>query len=77
MIKSALILKKNLIATLPTIKSFLKPKSYGDEVAEFHGKDKPKVGSNHTCLALITIDSAHKKRRKLLSPSVFKRMQIY
>ena len=30
-----------------------KIKSYGDEVTDF-----PKVGSNHTCLAVISLDSA-------------------
>ena len=36
----------------------------------------PGAGSNHTCLEAITIDFALKKKRKLLSWSVFKRMQI-
>ena len=38
-IKSALIQKKNLIASL----------SYGDEVIDFYDKEIPKVDSNHTC----------------------------
>ena len=32
-------------------------KSYSDEATEFHNKKMPKVGSNHPCLAVITINS--------------------
>ena len=53
-----------------------KVKSYGDEATDFHDKEIPKAGSNHTCLAVIMIDSVLKKRIKLLSASVFNRMQI-
>ena len=53
-----------------------KRKSHGDEVTDFSGKKIPKMDSNHTCLALITLDSALKKWQ-LLSASVFKRVQIY
>ena len=61
-IKSALILKKNLIANVPKIIFFLKTKikSCGDEATDFHGKEMAKESSNHTCLAVITIDSALK-----------------
>ena len=38
-----------------------KIKSYGDEATDFHDKEMPKAGSNHTCLALIITDSALKK----------------
>ena len=38
-----------------------KIKSYDDEVTDFHDKKIPKVESNHTCLAVITFDSALKK----------------
>ena len=38
-----------------------KLKSHGDEVTNFYDKQIPKVGSNHTCLAVITLDSALKK----------------
>ena len=38
-----------------------KIKSYGDEATAFHDKEIPKAGSNHTCLAVITIDSTLKK----------------
>ena len=59
-LKSVLILKKNLIANLSTIKknSEIKTKSYCDKATGFHDKEIPKVGSNHTCLAVITIDSS-------------------
>ena len=44
-------------------KSFLKTKikSHGDEVTDFYDKKNPKVDSNHTCLAIISLDSALKK----------------
>ena len=38
-----------------------KIKSHGDEVTDFYEKTIPKVGSNHTCLAVISLDSALKK----------------
>ena len=38
-----------------------KIKSHGDEVTDFYEKKTPKVDSNHTCLAVITLDSALKK----------------
>ena len=38
-----------------------KIKSYGNEVTDFYEKKIPKVDSNHTCLALINLDSALKK----------------
>ena len=44
-------------------KEFLKTKvkSHGDEVTDFYDKEIPKVDSNHTCLAVISLDSALKK----------------
>ena len=36
-------------------------KSYDDEVTEFYDKEIPKVNSNHTCLEVISLDSALKK----------------
>ena len=38
-----------------------KIKSYGDEVTDFYDKEFPKVDSNHTCLAVISLDSALNK----------------
>ena len=45
-------------------KKFLKTKikPYGDEVTDFRDKEMPKAGSNYTCLAVTTIDSALKER---------------
>ena len=44
-------------------KNFLKTKikSYGDEVTDFYNKKIPKVESNRTCLAVISLDSALNK----------------
>ena len=43
--------------------AFLKTKikSHGDQVADFYDKKVPKVDSNHTCLAVISMNSALKK----------------
>ena len=38
-----------------------KIKSNGNEVTDFYDKKTPKVDSNHTCLAVISFDSALKK----------------
>ena len=35
--------------------------SHGDEVTDFYDKEIPKVDSNHTCLAVVSLDSALKK----------------
>ena len=44
-------------------KIFLKTKikSHGNEVTDFYGKKIPKLDANHTCLAVISLDSALKK----------------
>ena len=41
--------------------SITKIKSHGDEVIDFYDKKIPKLDSNHTCLAVISLDSAFKK----------------
>ena len=38
-----------------------KTKSHGAEITDFYNKKIPKVHSNHTCLAIINLDSALKK----------------
>ena len=38
-----------------------KVKSHGDEVTDFYYKEIPRVDSNHTCLAVISLDSALNK----------------
>ena len=44
-------------------KEYLKAKikSAGDEATDFYDKNISKVGSNYTCLAVISLDSALKK----------------
>ena len=66
--KSTLILKKNLIVSLSIINFFLKNKikSYGDEVTDFFDKIIPKVDSNRTCLAVISLHSALKNEKLLI-----------
>ena len=68
LIKSAQILKKNLIVNLSTIKKYLKIEinSYGDEATDFYNKEMPKVRSNHFCLAGISLDSALKKMKTII-----------
>ena len=60
-IKLALILKKNLIANMSTIIFEKKKKSQVDEATDFHDKEMPKAGPNHTCLAVIIVGSAVNK----------------
>ena len=38
-----------------------KGKSHGDEVTDFYNNEIPKMDSNHTCLAVISLDSALNK----------------
>ena len=40
-----------------------KIKYHGKEVTDFYNKKNPELGSNHTFLAVITLDSALKKMR--------------
>ena len=44
-------------------KEFLKTKikSHGDKVTDFYSKESPRVEYNHTCLAVISLDSSLKK----------------
>ena len=51
-----------------------KIKSNGDEVTDFYDKKLPKTDSNHICLAVISLDSALKKKWQLSLASVFKRV---
>ena len=55
-------------------KVFLKTKikSYDDEATDFYDKKIPNVDSNHTCLAVINLDSALKKDENYY-PQVFLR----
>ena len=56
-IKSAPIEEKNWPASLSRIKKFKNK----NEVTDFYDKKIIKVGSNHSCLAVISLDSACKK----------------
>ena len=44
------------------LKSKIKP--HGDEVTDFYDKKTPKVDSNYSCLAVISLDSTLKKDEK-------------
>ena len=67
-----LLSKKNLIASLSITKVFGKPKTkpYDDKVTNFYDKEILKVNSNHTCLVVISLDSAPKKDKNYY-PQVF------
>ena len=58
--------------TLATIKQYLKTKtrSHGDEVTDFYDKEIPKVDSNRTCLAVISLEFVLKKDESYY-PQVF------
>ena len=47
-----------------------KIKSHGNEVTDFYDKEIPKVDSNHTCLAVVSLDSAFRKDENYY-PQVF------
>ena len=50
--------------------STTKIKYHGDKVTDFYDKKIPNVDSNHTCLAVISLDSALKKD-EIYYPKVF------
>ena len=56
-------IKKELDSDPIYNKNFLetKIKSHRNEVSDFYDKEIPKVDSNHTCLAVISLDSALNK----------------
>ena len=59
---SADLIKSTYSETVPN-KEFWKTsmKSHGNEVTDFYDKKNSKVDSNHTCLAVISLDFALKK----------------
>ena len=72
-IKSLLLFKK--INSKPVYNEKIlktKVKSYGDKAADYHGKEIPKAGSDCTCLAVITIDSALKEDENYYPQSFLK-----
>ena len=64
--------KKEFDSEIVYNKEFLKTKIkyHGDEVTFFYDKEIIKVDFNHTCLALISLDSALKKDENYY-PQVF------
>ena len=48
-----------------------KTQSHGNKVTDFYDEEIPKVDSNHTCLAVISLGFCSQERWKLLSASVF------
>ena len=56
-------IKKKIVREPVYDYKFLKTKirSHGDQVTNFYDKEIPKVDSSHTCLAVISLDSALKK----------------
>ena len=66
-------IKKEFDSQLAYNKEKAKIKSDGDEVTDSYDKKIPKVESNHTCLAVISMGSNFKKEKwQLLFSSVFK-----
>ena len=65
-------IKKEFDSDLVYNKNYLKTeiKSRGNKVADFYDKKIPKLYSSHTCLAVISLDSALKKDENYY-PSVF------
>ena len=57
-------IKKEFDSELVSNKNYLKTKieSHGDEVTDFYDKKISKLHSNHTCLAVISMDSVLKKK---------------
>ena len=53
-----------------------KIKSHGDEVTYFYDKKIRKADSNHTCLAVIRLDSTLKKDKNYY-PQVYLKQSIY
>ena len=72
--KASSDIKKEFDSVPVYIKNFLKIeiKSRVDKVTDFYDKKIPRVGYNHSCLAVIRLDSQEKWQ--LLSAGDFKRM---
>ena len=71
--KVSVNIKKNLIANLSLTKIFENwnyGDEVGDEVTDFYDKETPKVDSNHTCVAVISLDPALNKEANFY-PQVF------
>ena len=55
----------------------IKIKSHGDQVTGFYNKEIPKVGSNNTCLAVISLDSTLKKEDNCYWPLFLKECKYF
>ena len=68
-------IKKNLIARR-YIRNYLKTKikSHGNEGTDFYDTKIPRLDSNHTCLAVISLDSALKKDSRYFPQMLLKRV---
>ena len=53
-----------------------KIKSHGDKVTDFYDEKNPKVDSNHTCLAVISLDSVLKKDGSYYLQVIFLEVQM-
>ena len=54
-----------------------KIKSHGDKVTDFYDEKNPKVDSNHTCLAVISLDSVLKKDGSYYLQVIFLEVQMH
>ena len=77
-IKSGRISKNSFDSEPVYNKSYFKTKikSHDDEVRDIYDKKFPKLDSIHTCLAVITLDSAFKKNGNFY-PQLFLKECIY
>ena len=71
-------IKKELDGELVYNKQFLETeiRSHSDEVTDFYDQKIPKVDSTHTCLAVISLDSAHKKMKTIIYKSFWKSVNM-
>ena len=53
-----------------------KIKSHGNEITDFYDEENSKLDSNHTCLAVINLDSALKKDERYYSQVFLKSVNI-
>ena len=59
--------------------TFLKTKikSHGDDVTEFYDEEIPKMDSTHTCLTVISLDSALKNDENFIHIHLLKSVTIF
>ena len=54
-----------------------KKKNNRDETTDFYNKETPKLDSNHTCLAVINLDSALRKDENYLQVFLKESKRVY